>query len=149
MENVTIKAPALIFLGPLWICIQREVDITRWRFLLMIASQEALLIPKSERSATIILLLQIIYAGKNHLGSLQLQLSFTMGSAQTHGQTELADTWVSCVLLQGRMCAKSQFSALSLGYFYLLFNALKTWAAADRAKEFVSSSSSIKCNCLC
>lgn len=57
----------------------------------MTVSQEALLIPKSERSATIILLLEIIYAVRIHLGSLQLQLLFAMGSTQTHDQTELAD----------------------------------------------------------
>lgn len=64
--------------------------------------------PKTERSATITLLLQICYAVRIHLGSLQLQIPFAMGSTQTHDQTELGDRWISLVLSQCRLCAKSQ-----------------------------------------
>lgn len=146
MENVTIKAPALIFLGQLWICIQGEVDITHWRFLLMIASQEALLNPKSERSATITFCYKLFMQGEHTLvpSSFSSPLPWEAHRPMIRQSLLIGEpAWCCC---SADCVLNPKFSALSFGYFYLLFTALKT---ADRAMAFISSSSSIKCNHLC
>lgn len=146
MENVTIKAPALIFLGQLWICIQRGVDITYWRFLLMIASHFWSQNQKGQPPLLDGYRLSLQWENTLMLSSFSSPLPWEAHRPMVRQSSLIGEPAGCCCRAE---CALNpKFSAQSLGYFYLFFTALKNMSSS-RQNHGICFLKLFCCNCLC